>query len=103
MSLIYSGNMLVFQVSGPETVELNVTMHCEACAEQLQRKILQMRGIIGLFFRVGCFLRCLFSGVPPIYGAFSLYYQFHWSLFVLSRTCWLIKFAVSKKKNWFIS
>lgn len=33
------------QVSGPETVELNVNMHCEACAEQLKRKILQMRGV----------------------------------------------------------
>jgi len=42
--------MLVFQVSGPETtVELNVTMHCEGCAEQLQKKILQMRGIYNLF------------------------------------------------------
>ncbi|XP_004490551.1 heavy metal-associated isoprenylated plant protein 9-like [Cicer arietinum] len=33
------------QVSGPETVELNVNMHCEACAEQLKKKILQMRGV----------------------------------------------------------
>ncbi|CAJ1970595.1 unnamed protein product [Sphenostylis stenocarpa] len=33
------------QVSGPVTVELNVNMHCEACAEQLKRKILQMRGV----------------------------------------------------------
>ncbi|XP_058762266.1 heavy metal-associated isoprenylated plant protein 9-like [Vicia villosa] len=33
------------QVNGPETVELNVNMHCEACAEQLKRKILQMRGV----------------------------------------------------------
>jgi len=32
-----------------------------------------------------CFLGCLFSGVPPIYGAFRLYSQFHQSLFVLSR------------------
>lgn len=34
----------MFQVSGPVTVELNVNMHCEACADQLKRKILQMRG-----------------------------------------------------------
>ncbi|KAL1308617.1 hypothetical protein HN51_050597 [Arachis hypogaea] len=33
------------QVSGPVTVELNVNMHCEACAEQLKKKILQMRGV----------------------------------------------------------
>ncbi|WVY91508.1 hypothetical protein V8G54_037022 [Vigna mungo] len=33
------------QVSGPVTVELNVNMHCEACADQLKRKILQMRGV----------------------------------------------------------
>ena len=33
------------QVSGITTVELNVNMHCEACAGQLKKKILQMRGI----------------------------------------------------------
>lgn len=33
------------QVSGLITVELNVNMHCDACAEQLKRKILQMRGV----------------------------------------------------------
>ncbi|KAI8028867.1 Heavy metal-associated isoprenylated plant protein 9 [Camellia lanceoleosa] len=33
------------QVSGLTTVELNVNMHCEACAEQLKRKILKMRGV----------------------------------------------------------
>ncbi|PON71942.1 P-type ATPase [Parasponia andersonii] len=33
------------QVSGPVTVELNVNMHCEACAEQLKSKILKMRGV----------------------------------------------------------
>ncbi|XP_042489702.1 heavy metal-associated isoprenylated plant protein 9 [Macadamia integrifolia] len=33
------------QVSGLTTVELNVNMHCEACAEQLKTKILKMRGI----------------------------------------------------------
>ncbi|XP_061364037.1 heavy metal-associated isoprenylated plant protein 9-like [Gastrolobium bilobum] len=33
------------QVSEPVTVELNVNMHCEACAEQLQGKILKMRGV----------------------------------------------------------
>ncbi|KAF3432723.1 hypothetical protein FNV43_RR23825 [Rhamnella rubrinervis] len=33
------------QVSPSVTVELNVNMHCEACAEQLKRKILKMRGV----------------------------------------------------------
>ncbi|KAK9292918.1 hypothetical protein L1049_020899 [Liquidambar formosana] len=33
------------QVSGSTTVELNVNMHCEACAEQLKRKILKMKGV----------------------------------------------------------
>ncbi|XP_072986167.1 uncharacterized protein [Typha latifolia] len=33
------------QVSGLATVELRVNMHCEACAQQLQRKILKMRGV----------------------------------------------------------
>ncbi|XP_057469635.1 LOW QUALITY PROTEIN: heavy metal-associated isoprenylated plant protein 9-like [Actinidia eriantha] len=33
------------QVSGLTTVELNVNMHCEACAEQLKRKLLKMRGV----------------------------------------------------------
>lgn len=33
------------QVSGLTTVELNVNMHCEACAAQLKRKILKMRGV----------------------------------------------------------
>lgn len=33
------------QVSGLTTVELNVNMHCEACAEQLKRKILKMKGV----------------------------------------------------------
>ncbi|KAI4338058.1 hypothetical protein L6164_016412 [Bauhinia variegata] len=33
------------QVSGPVTIELNINMHCEACAEQLKRKILKMRGV----------------------------------------------------------
>ncbi|KAJ8774589.1 hypothetical protein K2173_017035 [Erythroxylum novogranatense] len=34
------------QVStGSTTVELNVNMHCEACAEQLKKKILKMRGV----------------------------------------------------------
>ncbi|XP_057951268.1 heavy metal-associated isoprenylated plant protein 9 isoform X2 [Malania oleifera] len=33
------------QVSGLATVELNVNMHCEACAAQLKRKILKMRGV----------------------------------------------------------
>ncbi|XP_024194929.1 heavy metal-associated isoprenylated plant protein 9 [Rosa chinensis] len=33
------------QVSGVTTVELQVNMHCEACAEQLKKKILKMRGV----------------------------------------------------------
>ncbi|KAF7147329.1 hypothetical protein RHSIM_Rhsim03G0216900 [Rhododendron simsii] len=33
------------QVSGLTTVELNVNMHCEACAEQLKRTILKMKGV----------------------------------------------------------
>ncbi|KAA8533519.1 hypothetical protein F0562_031047 [Nyssa sinensis] len=33
------------QVSGLATVELNVSMHCEACAEQLKRKLLKMKGV----------------------------------------------------------
>ncbi|EEF41082.1 copper ion binding protein, putative [Ricinus communis] len=33
------------QVSRSTTVELNINMHCEACAEQLKRKILKMRGV----------------------------------------------------------
>ncbi|GJN04375.1 hypothetical protein PR202_ga21920 [Eleusine coracana subsp. coracana] len=33
------------QVSEVRTVELLVNMHCEACAQQLQKKILKMRGV----------------------------------------------------------
>ncbi|KAG9455418.1 hypothetical protein H6P81_008322 [Aristolochia fimbriata] len=33
------------QVSGVTTVVLHINMHCEACAEQLKRKILKMRGV----------------------------------------------------------
>lgn len=33
------------QASEVTTVELNVNMHCEACADQLKRKILKMRGV----------------------------------------------------------
>ncbi|CAL9162079.1 unnamed protein product [Musa hybrid cultivar] len=33
------------QVSEMTTVELLVNMHCEACAQQLRRKILKMRGV----------------------------------------------------------
>ncbi|XP_015878635.1 heavy metal-associated isoprenylated plant protein 9 [Ziziphus jujuba] len=33
------------QVSGLVTVELNINMHCEACAQQLKKKILKMRGV----------------------------------------------------------
>ncbi|KAL1813662.1 hypothetical protein ACET3Z_023727 [Daucus carota] len=33
------------QVSESSTVELNVNMHCEACALQLKKKILKMKGV----------------------------------------------------------
>ena len=33
------------QVGELTTVELDVNMHCEACAEQLKKKILKMRGV----------------------------------------------------------
>ncbi|KAL6509211.1 Heavy metal-associated isoprenylated plant protein 9 [Orobanche gracilis] len=33
------------QVTGLTTVELNVNMHCEACAQQLKKKILKMKGV----------------------------------------------------------
>ncbi|KAK4489807.1 hypothetical protein RD792_000450 [Penstemon davidsonii] len=33
------------QVSGLTTVELNINMHCEACAQQLKKKILKMKGV----------------------------------------------------------
>ncbi|KAK4431244.1 Heavy metal-associated isoprenylated plant protein 9 [Sesamum alatum] len=33
------------QVSGLTTIELNVNMHCEACAGQLKKKILKMKGV----------------------------------------------------------
>ncbi|CAI9775098.1 unnamed protein product [Fraxinus pennsylvanica] len=33
------------QVSGLASLELNVNMHCEACAEQLKKKILKMKGV----------------------------------------------------------
>ncbi|KAH7543709.1 hypothetical protein JRO89_XS15G0003700 [Xanthoceras sorbifolium] len=38
-------DVVTSQVSGSTTVELNVNMHCEACAEQLKKKILKMRGV----------------------------------------------------------
>lgn len=38
-------DVVTSQVSGLITVELNVNMHCEACAQQLKRKILKMRGV----------------------------------------------------------
>ena len=41
---------VVFQAGELKTVELNVNMHCEACAQELKRKILKMRGTIMLHF-----------------------------------------------------
>ncbi|KAK9093698.1 hypothetical protein Scep_025167 [Stephania cephalantha] len=37
--------LVTSQVSGVTTIELNVDMHCEACALQLKKKILKMRGV----------------------------------------------------------
>ncbi|CAH2044348.1 unnamed protein product [Thlaspi arvense] len=37
--------IITSQVSGLATVELNVNMHCQACADQLKKKILKMRGV----------------------------------------------------------
>ncbi|KAJ6764697.1 HEAVY METAL-ASSOCIATED ISOPRENYLATED PLANT PROTEIN 9 [Salix koriyanagi] len=37
--------VITSQVSGLTTVELDINMHCEACAEQLKKKILKMRGV----------------------------------------------------------
>lgn len=37
--------VVLSQVSEVRTVELLVNMHCEACAQQLQKKILKMRGV----------------------------------------------------------
>ncbi|KAM7268799.1 hypothetical protein ACFE04_010965 [Oxalis oulophora] len=37
--------VITSQVNSPTTVELNVNMHCEACAQQLKKKILKMRGV----------------------------------------------------------
>nr|XP_027103505.1 heavy metal-associated isoprenylated plant protein 9-like [Coffea arabica] len=39
------GEVVASQDSGLTTVELNVNMHCEACAGQLKRKILKMKGV----------------------------------------------------------
>lgn len=36
--------VITSQVSGLTTVELSVNMHCQACADQLKKKILKMRG-----------------------------------------------------------
>lgn len=37
--------LVASQVPGSITLELNVNMHCEACAQQLKRKILRMKGV----------------------------------------------------------
>ncbi|KAF9667253.1 hypothetical protein SADUNF_Sadunf15G0003200 [Salix dunnii] len=37
--------LVVSQVSGLATVELDINMHCDACAEQLKKIILKMRGV----------------------------------------------------------
>ncbi|KAL1218200.1 Heavy metal-associated isoprenylated plant protein 9 [Cardamine amara subsp. amara] len=39
-------SIITSQISGGlTTVELNVNMHCQACADQLKKKILKMRGV----------------------------------------------------------
>jgi hypothetical protein len=49
--IIYDNPIILFsifllnQVNEATTVELKVNMHCEACAQQLQKKIQRMRGI----------------------------------------------------------
>lgn len=42
------------QVSGLTTVELNVNMHCEACALQLKKKILKMKGVRTVETELSC-------------------------------------------------
>ncbi|ERN08115.1 hypothetical protein AMTR_s00018p00066090 [Amborella trichopoda] len=37
--------VITSKVSRMTTVELNVNMHCEACSQQLKKKILKMRGV----------------------------------------------------------
>lgn len=37
--------VVISQAGELKTVELNVNMHCEACAQELKRKILKMRGV----------------------------------------------------------
>ncbi|KAE8708226.1 IAA-amino acid hydrolase ILR1-like 5-like [Hibiscus syriacus] len=37
--------LVTSQVTGLTTLELNIDIHCQACAEQLRKKILKMRGI----------------------------------------------------------
>lgn len=49
-------------------MELNVNMHCEACADQLKRKILKMRGMyIYIYFKNGILkiLISVFNGQIP--------------------------------------
>ncbi|KAM7463605.1 hypothetical protein LguiA_031726 [Lonicera macranthoides] len=45
LSPLPSAEVVASQVSGLNTVELNVNMHCEACALQLKKKILKMKGV----------------------------------------------------------
>ncbi|KAL8127666.1 heavy metal-associated isoprenylated plant protein 9-like [Apium graveolens] len=42
------------QVAGSTTVELNVNMHCEACALQLKRMILKMKGVKSVETELNC-------------------------------------------------
>lgn len=47
-------DVVASQVSGLTTVELNVNMHCEACALQLKKKILKMKGVRTVETELSC-------------------------------------------------
>ncbi|AES96043.1 transmembrane protein, putative [Medicago truncatula] len=74
-----SGVVKVFRVFGG-------SWPVELCLYLLVVVVFMKKSVLGddMYFGGSCpqgyFLRCLFSGVPPIYGAFSLYSQFHTGL-----------------------
>lgn len=49
------------QVSEVKTVDLLVNMHCEACAQQLKKKILKMRGTCLTVVRVIVYMTSLLT------------------------------------------
>lgn len=68
------------QASEVTTVELNVNMHCEACADQLKRKILKMRGKplqIRKFLKIIFSLKIyyFYSRRPSIHHIFTFYFR----------------------------